>query len=250
MAMSKKQASAAEPQATSRPGLSEIGRKYHARMRSGETSSDSLSDGVVVPALREAIVEGLLAPASRLSEVHLAEQLEVSRTPMREAFSQLEREGLVTIVPRVGAFVHSVTLRDVDEIYATRAALECLGVTLAAQRITALGRAHLEDVIAAMHHSVQLDDPASYVDALDRFYSIVMMLADNKVLRDTHAGLIGPVRRLRRIAMARGGRMRSSFEQAVKIKDAIVAGDVGVEGLMREQLQAACRAAKEVLAEG
>jgi DNA-binding GntR family transcriptional regulator len=247
MAMSKKQAAAVEPTAISRPGLSEIGRKYHARMRSGEASSDSLSDGVVVPALREAIVEGLLAPGSRLSEVHLAEQLEVSRTPMREAFSQLEREGLVTIVPRVGAFVHSVTLRDVDEIYATRAALECLGVRLAAQRITALGRAHLEDVIAAMQRSVLADDPISYVDALDRFYAIVMTLADNKVLRDTHAGLIGPVRRLRRIAMARGGRMRSSFDQAVKIKDAIVAGDLAVEGLMREQLEAACRAAKEVL---
>jgi DNA-binding GntR family transcriptional regulator len=85
------------------------------------------------------------------------------------------------------------------------------------------------------------------VDALDRFYAIVMTLGDNEVLRETHGRLVGPVRRLRRIAMARGGRMRASYEQAVKIKDAIVAGDPAVDGLMREQLRAACRAAREVL---
>jgi hypothetical protein len=63
--------------------LDAIGRKYHARMRTVDATSDSLSDGVVVPALREAIVEGVLAAGSRLSEVQLAKQLNVSRTPMR-----------------------------------------------------------------------------------------------------------------------------------------------------------------------
>ncbi|MEJ0002380.1 MAG: GntR family transcriptional regulator [Pararobbsia sp.] len=230
--------------------LEEIGRKYHARMRTLDASSDSLSDGVVVPALRDAIVEGVLAAGSRLSETQVAAQLNVSRTPMREAFAQLEREGLVTILPRVGAFVRSVTLRDIEEIYATRTALECLGVQLAAERITPLGRAHLEDVIEAMKASVDADDPAGYVDALDRFYAIVMTLADNKTLRETHASLIGPVRRLRRIAMMRGGRMPASYEQAVRIKDAIVAGDPGVEALMRDQLRSACQAAKEALESG
>ena len=195
--------------------LDAIGRKYRARMRTVDASSDSLSDGVVVPALREAIVEGVLAPGSRLSEVQLAKQLNVSRTPMREAFAQLEREGLVTVVARVGAFVRSVTLRDVAEIYTVRTALECLAVQLSAQNITALGRAQLEDVIGEMRAGVVAEDPAAYVDALDRFYSIVMTIADNRTLQATHASLIGPVRRLRRIAMSRGGRMRASFDQCV-----------------------------------
>ncbi len=227
--------------------LGGIGRKYHSRMRTVEASSDSLSEGVVVPALREAIVEGVLAPGSRLSEVQVAKQLNVSRTPMREAFAQLEREGLVTVVPRVGAFVRSVTLRDVEEIYTVRAALECLAVELAAQRITALGRAQLDDVIDAMRASVAAKEPASYVDALDSFYTIVMAIADNRTLRENHAALIGPVRRLRRIAMSRGGRMLASFEQAVRIRDAIVNRDPAVQQLMREQLQAACKAAVDVL---
>ena len=73
------------------PALETIGRKYHSKMRVVDASSDSLSDGVVVPALREAIVEGVLAPGSRLSEVQVAKQLYVSRTPMREAFAQLHK---------------------------------------------------------------------------------------------------------------------------------------------------------------
>jgi DNA-binding GntR family transcriptional regulator len=229
--------------------LDAIGRKYQARMRTVDASSDSLSDGVVVPALREAIVEGVLAPGSRLSEVQLAKQLNVSRTPMREAFAQLEREGLVTVVARVGAFVRSVTLRDVTEIYTVRTALECLAVQLSAQNVTALGRAQLEDVIEEMRAGVAAEDPAAYVDALDRFYSIVMTLADNRTLQATHASLIGPVRRLRRIAMSRGGRMRASFDQTIKIKDAIAAGDESVQDLMREQLRGACEAATDVLKE-
>jgi len=243
---SKLQKSAVE---TPGQALDAIGRKYHSRMRTVGAPSDSLSDGVVVPALREAIVEGVLAPGSRLSEVQIAKQLNVSRTPMREAFAQLEREGLVTVVARVGAFVRSVTLRDVAEIYRVRMALECLAVQLAAERITALGRAQLEDVTDAMQASLAANDPAGYVDALDRFYAIVMTLADNRTLQATHASLIGPVRRLRRIAMSRGGRMRVSCEQAVKIKDAIISGDPIVQDLMREQLYRACEAATDVLNE-
>ncbi|GAB2893657.1 hypothetical protein GCM10027093_31430 [Paraburkholderia jirisanensis] len=229
------------------PPLDTIGRKYHARMRTVHAASDSLSEGVVVPALREAIVEGVLAPGSRLSEVQVARQLNVSRTPMREAFAQLEREGLVTVLPRIGAFVRSVTTRDVEEIYTVRGALEGLAVQLAADRITALGRAQLDDVVQAMQASVEADDPSSYVDALDRFYTVVMTIADNKTLQESHAALIGPVRRVRRIAMARGGRMRASCEQSVRIRDAIVNNDPRVQDLMRAQLQGACKAALDVL---
>src|ERR1700676_1284865 len=150
--------------------LDAIGRKYHARMHTVDASSDSLSDGVVVPALREAIVEGVLAPGSRLSEVQLAKQLNVSRTPMREAFSLLEREGLVTVVARVGAFVRAVSARDVEEIYTVRSALESLAVGLAAGKLTALGRAQLDEVVQAMQQCVAADDPVAYVEELDRFY--------------------------------------------------------------------------------
>lgn len=227
--------------------LGALARSYHAKMRSDAASTDSLSESVVVPTLRDAIVNGMLAPGNRLSEVQLARQLNVSRTPMREAFAQLEREGLVTVVARLGAFVRAVTPRDVDEIYTVRVALESLAVELAARKINPLGRAQLDEVVETMRVCVDNDDPGAYVEELDRFYAVLMALADNTTLQHTHAGLLGPVRRLRRIAMARNGRMRASFEQTVKIKRAIVDGDPAVVTLMRQQLDGACRAAKEVL---
>lgn len=230
--------------------LEAIASKYHERLRANPALSDSLSEGLVVPALREAIVDGVLVPGSRLSEVQIAKQLNVSRTPMREAFTQLEREGLVTILPRIGAHVRTVTPRDVEEIYTVRAALECLAVQEAADRINPLGAAQLDDVLAAMRVALDAGDASAYVDALDRFYTIVMKIADNRTLQETHLSLIGPVRRLRRIAMAHGGRMRASFDQSVRIRDAIVQQSDNVQALMREQLRGACAAALDVLTHG
>jgi DNA-binding GntR family transcriptional regulator len=232
---------------TSDEQLVAIATRYHAKPRREIAAPDALSDTVVVPTLREAIVGNLLTPGSRLLEIQLAKQLGVSRTPVREAFAQLEREGLVTIVARVGVFVREVTTRDVDEIYTVRAALEGLAVALAAQNIDDIGRARLNQAVDTMRSKVEAADPIAYVQELDAFYATVMSLADNVVLHRTHDSLLGPVRRLRRIAMSREGRMNASFEQTVKIKDALIRGDLACVELMREQLANACKAAKDVL---
>ena len=163
-----------------------IATRYHATPRREVSAPDALSDAVVVPTLREAIVGNLLAPGSRLLEIQLAKQLGVSRTPVREAFAQLEREGLVTIVPRVGVFVREVTVRDVDEIYTVRAALEGVAVALAAQNINDIGRARLNQAVDTMRLKVDAADPIAYVRELDDFYATVMSLADNSVLHRTH----------------------------------------------------------------
>ncbi|MEM5345380.1 hypothetical protein [Paraburkholderia azotifigens] len=63
----------------------------------------------------------------------------------------------------------------------------------------------------------------------------------------THAALTGPVRRSRRIAMSRGGQMRASYEQAVRIRDAIVNRTADDQDLMRERMQGACAAAPDLL---
>ena len=68
---------------------------------------------VVFENLREAILEGKLEPGQRLMEVQLAEQLGVSRTPVREAIRKLELEGLVVMLPRKGAYVADVSLKDI-----------------------------------------------------------------------------------------------------------------------------------------
>src|SRR5579884_2528151 len=87
----------------------------------------------VVAALRRAIVIGELQPESHLKEPVLAQRFGVSRLPVREAIAQLDREGLVRIEPRRGAFVIGVTEQDIDDIYECRLALETVAVRRAVQ---------------------------------------------------------------------------------------------------------------------
>jgi DNA-binding GntR family transcriptional regulator len=78
----------------------------------------------IVNRLRDAIIAGDLRPKSRLTEPELARRLGVSRTPLREGIRQLEAEGFLTIIPRVGTFVTKVTPGHVEETYAIRCVLE------------------------------------------------------------------------------------------------------------------------------
>lgn len=226
--------------------LTAIAERLHATPQAAR-SADALCDQVVVPALREAIINNLLPPGHRLAEVNLSQRLKVSRTPLREAFAQLEREGLVTVVPRVGVFVREISQRDIEEIYEVRSALESLAVELATKRMSAVGRAQLDELVQAMQARVAANDPAGYTDALDSFYAAIMALADNTTLYQTHTSLLGPVRRLRHMAMSLPGRMQASCEQAIRIKQAMQNGDPNGPQLMREQLANACHAAQAAL---
>jgi DNA-binding GntR family transcriptional regulator len=211
-------------------------------------ANESLSAARVVPGLREAIVEGRLAPGSRLAEVEIGAHFGVSRTPVREALAQLEREGLVVTVARAGVYVRSIDAHDVGDIYETREALEVQAVRLVARRLSGVGRALLEERLTALEVPVKASDPVRYTEELDRFYDVVMELAANATLRRSYEALSGPVRRLRRIAMRYDGRMTASLEHARSIVAAIASGDEdAAEREMRAQLTAARIAVTAVL---
>lgn len=91
---------------------------------------------VVFKTIRKAILTGELMPGERLMELHLADQLGVSRTPIREAIRQLELEGLVVMIPRKGAHVAPMSEKGMLEVLEVRLALDELAVSLACERIT------------------------------------------------------------------------------------------------------------------
>lgn len=91
---------------------------------------------VIFDTLREAIIAGELKPGERLMEVQLAEKMGVSRTPVREAIRKLELEDLVNMVPRKGAHVADLSVKDIMDALEVRAALDGLATSLAALRIT------------------------------------------------------------------------------------------------------------------
>lgn len=114
---------------------------------------------VVFKTLRQAILMGDLAPGQRLMEIQLANQLGVSRTPIREAMRKLELEGLVVMVPRKGAQVAKISKRDLDDVLEVRLALEELAVDLACQRIT-------KEEITALRHSLDEFKDAVHLEDL------------------------------------------------------------------------------------
>lgn len=90
---------------------------------------------VVFNTLRQAILTGELKPGERLMEIHLADRLGVSRTPIREAIRKLELEGLVTMIPRKGAQVAKITEKNLKDVLEVRRALDVLTVKLACDRM-------------------------------------------------------------------------------------------------------------------
>ncbi|MBQ7841557.1 MAG: GntR family transcriptional regulator [Lachnospiraceae bacterium] len=91
---------------------------------------------VVFNTLRQSILTGELKPGERLMEIHLADKLGVSRTPIREAIRKLELEGLVTMIPRRGAEVAQITEKSLRDVLEVRRALDALAAELACERIT------------------------------------------------------------------------------------------------------------------
>lgn len=83
---------------------------------------------IVYDRVKEAIITGVIPAGSRLSEIELSKQLDVSRTPVREAIRQLAETGLVTLSSRKGAYVLLPTAKDISDIYEVRIALECICV--------------------------------------------------------------------------------------------------------------------------
>jgi DNA-binding GntR family transcriptional regulator len=112
--------------------------------------------------LREKIFSGQLAAGDRLKEREICAELEISRTPVREALRKLQADGLVIIEPRRGGVVAGINATDAEEIYSLGVLLEAFGAGLAAKRATEEDLARLDQIIDAMEDALRDDSPASH----------------------------------------------------------------------------------------
>lgn len=113
---------------------------------------------VVFKTLRQAILTGELKPGERLMEIHLAQKLGVSRTPIREAIRKLELEGLVTMIPRKGAEVAQMTEKSLKDVMEVRRALDVLCAELACERIKETGKIALKQACLDFENAVKAKD--------------------------------------------------------------------------------------------
>ena len=137
---------------------------------------------VVFNTLREAILKGELRPGERLMEIQLANKLGVSRTPIREAIHMLEQEGLVVTMPRKGAEVAKMTLKDMEDVLEIRAALDELASHVACQRITEEQLSRLKDRKQDFEHSLRSGDVKLIAEADVRFHDVIYEATGNPKL--------------------------------------------------------------------
>jgi len=171
--------------------------------------------------LRAEILEGQLEPGTELAEVALAEQLGVSRGPIREAIGRLSAEGLVDVRPRRGAVVRSLSKEEFLELYQVREALERMAVQLAVPRLT---DAQLEELAAlneAMDGHAARNDVESLFEANVAFHACWLEACGNRKLQELYRQLVGQLGRYRlRSLTLRGNMQRSVSEHAAIVRAA------------------------------
>lgn len=128
---------------------------------------------VVFNTLRQAILKGELEPGERLMEIQLAEQLGVSRTPIREAIRKLELEGLVLMIPRKGAEVAKISEKSLRDVLEVRRSLEELAIELACQRMTEDGIRELERAHRIFSEAVDCKDVMLMAEADENYHDII-----------------------------------------------------------------------------
>jgi DNA-binding GntR family transcriptional regulator len=197
---------------------------------------NSLHDEVAAQ-LRERIFSGELMPGMFLDEIQLAEQMKISRTPLREALKVLTAEGLVRHEPRRGCFVNEVTEQDLDEIFPVIALLEGRCAFEAAQHATDGDLAALEDLHDKLSRHAKARRINEYYATNFAIHEAIIALAGNRWL----AGVIGDLRKIVKLARLQQlhapGRLEQSLSEHLAVFAALKARDPeGAEAAMRTHL--------------
>lgn len=186
------------------------------------TATDS-----VLQSITEAIIEGKIRPGDPLIESQIAEQMGVSRGPVREALAQLEHMGLVEKIPYKGAFVSRLSEEGIRELYTLRSLLEGLAARLITESKDAEAAARLEAILEQMQKVAEEGDLTALVDLDLQFHDNLCSLSGHKLLVQvwtTHFQM-----RLKRFLLLKEERLYADLMEAVvlhrRIVEAIRGGD-------------------------
>lgn len=181
--------------------------------------------GRVYSKIRADILEGKYKNNDELRELAIGEELGVSRTPVREAFRQLELEGLIRIVPNKGAYVTGITAKDVKDIYMIRSRLEGLAARWAVENISKELMEEMEENIylTEFHAAKGHNDQIAVLD--NRFHEIIYEACNSKLLEQQLREYHEYVQRVRRKTLSTNQRSAASTEEHKMIMEAIKSGD-------------------------
>ncbi len=209
----------------------------------------------IVSSLRDSIIKGELNPGQKLTEPELAEKLGISRTPIREAFRQLESEGFLTVIPRRGAVVSRITRKEIDDFYELKSLLEGYAARIAAERITEKGIEKLGKINEQLNVLAEKGDVEAFFWKNDEFHNTFISYCGNEKLLEFREHMVQRFMRFRLEALSVPGRLMSSVKQhktiirALTRKDGRLAEAVVLEHALLSGEELAERVEQEVAKE-
>jgi DNA-binding GntR family transcriptional regulator len=194
--------------------------------------------------VRDLVRQREIVPGDLLSEVALARQMKMSRTPVREALSRLVQEGLVSVLPRKGVMVRRLGIADLEDLYAIRELLEGLSARTAAQRASAKGLQAVESILNEMEQAVAAADVSRAADLDMTFHRTIAQEGGNlrllRMIEQLHNAVM--LDELRERSLAIPGRFQKSLDEHRAVCLAIASRDPDrAEALMREHAQSYLR---------
>lgn len=215
------------PSESSRIGFTspneENGSRF-VRYLKGAPKHGQVSD-TVFEVLQEAILDGVLPPSSWLREKELAQELSVSRTPIREALRRLAAESLVVIVAHQGAMVVPLTMEDILEVYSVREPLEGLAACQAASHRTQEQLDRIDGVLDVMQRSCLQGSPQELAAINIDFHKAIRKATGNNFLERFLTQIEHAVRRFGNTTYEFPEWATESLEEHSKITEAIRSGD-------------------------
>lgn len=185
-----------------------------AKLNKNQTLRESIAE-----VLRTSIMQGVLKPGYKISEPALASQFGISRTPVREAFRQLDSEGFLQVLPRRGARVAPLTEKDVREFYEIKAELEGYAAKLATPHITEKDLVRMEWLNNQMEESYRKGDFKKAFRWHNEFHEVFLMCSGNEQLFHLIRMLVAKFQRFR-ILLTISGKIEGSFAQHREIVQA------------------------------
>ncbi len=215
-------------------------KRCDERMTETADTADGLHGNAAYQTLLDEIAHGQLLPGDRLRETELAERLGVSRTPVREAIRQLEADGLVTHVPRLGASVRRLDYAEVMELYEMRAVLEGTAARLAARAAADIELDELDAINAELAKAAD----AGEAFRLNRlFHEALLDAAKNRFLRNSMMSLQKALMILGPTTLAETDRFEGALEEHAALLAALRDRDgARAEQAMRAHIEASQRA--------
>jgi len=197
-------------------------------------------DKLAYEKIKNAILTFKFLPNQALIEGELAAQLGISKTPVRDALMQLEREDLVARVPFKGTYVSDINKQDMADTYEIRIALEGLAIHLATKSLTEDDLKQLERLVEEHNHALKQHEIVNVLQINSDFHSVIIDRCSNtKLIKNLHL-LDDSLKRYRLLSIAQGNRLEKSVPEHRAILEALKRRDAdAAEIAMKHHLQSA-----------